>query len=93
VTVKAIDPNGLVRDIRSDSSGNLSTTLGTRLAGGGFGCGHHPHGPDRAGHPGRQHHLRAGHQILAGTLVRLVVIQAAKRADGSAEWLWMRFRQ
>ncbi len=24
---------------------------------------------------------------------RLVVIQAAKRADGSAEWLWMRFRQ
>jgi hypothetical protein len=33
VTVKAIDPNGLVRDIRSDSSGNLSTTLGTRLAG------------------------------------------------------------
>lgn len=33
MTVKAIDPNGLVRDIRSDSSGNLSTTLGTRLAG------------------------------------------------------------
>jgi len=36
VTVKAIDPNGLVRDIRSDSSGNLSTTLGTRLAGEDF---------------------------------------------------------
>ncbi|GIV22089.1 MAG: hypothetical protein KatS3mg023_3840 [Armatimonadota bacterium] len=33
MTVKAIDPNGLVRDIRSDSSGNLSTTLGTGLAG------------------------------------------------------------
>lgn len=33
MTVKAIDPNGLVRDIRSDSSGNLSTTMGTRLAG------------------------------------------------------------
>lgn len=33
MTVKGLDPSGLARDVRTDSSGNLSTTLGTKIAG------------------------------------------------------------